>query len=83
MLPERESSEKCGVIVGAAVDLVGNEDGLDLRRRTVPHPPRCLIVEMRILNCYERGFRLLIRDLIEEIESDCGVDNNKRAVDEH
>jgi hypothetical protein len=65
MLSELGSSEKCGVTVGAAVDLVGNEDGLDLRRRTVPHPPRCLIVEMRILNYFERGFRLLFRDLIE------------------
>jgi hypothetical protein len=83
MLSELESSEKCGVIVGAAVDLVGNEDGLDLRRRTAPHPPRCLIVEMRILVWYERGGRLSIKKLVEEVEGDCGADNNKCAVDKH
>lgn len=48
-LSDPEVSEKCGVMVGAAMDLVGSEYGFDLRRRAMPHPPRCLIVEMRIM----------------------------------
>lgn len=38
------------MILGAAMDMEGSEYGLDLRRRTMPHSPRCLIVEMRILD---------------------------------
>lgn len=49
MVPDPTSSVKCGVIEGASIDLVGMAICFDLRLRTAWCPPRCLIVEMRIL----------------------------------